>query len=172
VTFYKTSDQQHKISNLSQKYLTKYYNILSAYYLKCSELETGAKKDELNMQASNYINKATDISFQDPSTCIIRGYSGVISGQIAQAEQEFDHAIHQNNTDILSLLGKAIVLFNKEKFDKALNLFQRVVKLNPLSPVSVYNASALCLYKLGNDALAKQIFEKVLEKEPMNENAL
>lgn len=172
IPLYKESDKQHHISNLSQKYLTTFYNMLAAYYLKCSELERDEVRDELNMEANQYINKAMDISYQEPSTCIIRGYSSIISGQIAQAEQEFNHVIHQNNRDILSALGKAIVCFNKEQYEKALEQYKKVIQINPLCPLPIYNASALCLYKIGNSTQAKLIFEKVLQKDPDNESAL
>lgn len=142
IGLYKQPEQQSAVSNLTQKYLITFYNMLAAYYLKCSELQSSEVRDELNMEANQYINKAMDISYQEASTCIIRGYSSIISGQLAQAEQEFDHVLHQKNHDTLSLLGKAVVNFSKEQYkpanhpnvqyDKALSYYQKVIKANPL----------------------------------------
>lgn len=47
-----------------------------------------------------------------------------------------------------------------------------MVRINPLCPLSVYNAAALCFYKIGNPDHAKMIYQKVLDKDPKNENAL
>jgi tetratricopeptide (TPR) repeat protein len=182
IGLYKQAEQQSAVSNLTQKYLITFYNMLAAYYLKCSELQSSEVRDELNMEANQYINKAMDISYQEASTCIIRGYSSIISGQLAQAEQEFDHVLHQKNHDTLSLLGKAVVNFSKEQYkavnhptiqyDKALSYYQKIIRANPLCSLSIYNASALCLFKLGNPTLAKSIYEKVLSKDPSNQGAL
>lgn len=124
LSLYKDPNHQNELSSINQRYLTAFYNILAAYYLKCSELQKEETRDELNMEANQYINKAMDISYQEPSTCIIRGFSSITSGQIAQAEQEFDHVIHQNSQDILSALGKAIVCFNKGKYAKSLEQYK------------------------------------------------
>lgn len=145
---------------------------MAAHYLKCSELQREEVRDELNMEANQYINKAMDISYQDASTCIIRGYSSVLAGQAAQAEQEFDHVLHQNHNDALSCLGKAIISFTKRDYDRSLTYYQKIIAQNPLCPLSVYTASALCLYKLGHIQLANTVFTKILEKSPDNTHAL
>ena len=98
---------------------------------------------DLNIQVNQNINNAMKYSYQEPFTCIIRGFSSIASGQIDQAEQEFEHVNIQNRDDILSCLGKAITCFHKENYLEALELYKRVIKINPLSPLSVYNSAAL-----------------------------
>lgn len=140
IDLYKNSEYQSTISNLAQKSLIVFYNKLSGYFLKRAELETEANRDRLLMEANQYINKATDISYQEASTSVNRGYSSIISGQFAQAEREFDHVLHVNNKDVLSLLGKAQIKFNIENYEEALDFFKKAININPLLPLSVYNA--------------------------------
>lgn len=83
------------LNGLLQKQLIKFYNTLAAYFLKCSENFPNEIIDELNL----YINKAMDISYQEPSTCIIRGFSSIVSNQNLQAEQEFDFVLQKSKDD-------------------------------------------------------------------------
>ena len=152
--------------------LIAFYNILASYYQKASELDSNENRDELHMQANSYINMAMNISYQEASTSIIRGYSSIDSGKLVEAEQEFNHVIHQNSLDVLSLIGKAVVYYKKEQYEKALDQYKKIIRNNPLWPLSVYNAAAIWFYKLGNADHAKLIFSKILEKDADNEIAL
>ena len=135
ISLSKNIDQSRKLNSILQEHLTTFYNTLAAYFLKCSESHSFDDENQvsvLNIQVNQYINKAMDISYQEPSTCIIRGFSSIASGQIDQAEQEFDNVLIQNRDDILSCLGKAITCFHKEKYIEALEQYKKVIKINPL----------------------------------------
>jgi tetratricopeptide (TPR) repeat protein len=69
-------------------------------------------------------------------------------------------------------LGKAITSFHKGEYIKALEQYKRIIKNNPLCPFSIYNAAALCLYKIGNVNQAQLIYQKVLQKDSDNDNAM
>ena len=169
---YKEPAKQQEIINITQKFLIVFYNILASYYHKASELESNETRDELHILANSYIDKAMKISYQESSTSIIRGYSSIESGKLDEAEKEFNQVTHQHNLDVLSLIGKAVVYYKKEQYEKALDQYKKIIRNNPLWPLSVYNASAIWFYKLGNAEHARLIFSKILEKDAENEIAL
>ena len=142
INLYKTPEFQNKISTLSQESLISSYNKLAGYYLKKAELENEENRDHLIMEATQYISKATDLSYLESSITVNRGYSSLISGQLGQAEREFDHVMKTNPVDILSLLGKGSIMFNREKYEQALKFYKTAIEANPLIPLSVYNACA------------------------------
>jgi len=94
-------------------------------------------------------------------------------GDFDRAEVQFDTALASNQKSIAALLGKACVLYNRNKFPEALDCYRNILNLNPSdASANVRLGIGLCHYRLGRTELARKSFERTLELDPSNVQAL
>ena len=70
-----------------------------------------------------------------------------------------------------SLLDLAVRNFEKENFTKAIQLFEKILKLDPDNPVAIINKSS-CLAEIGKYDEAIEQLEIFLKKNPNDFDAL
>ncbi|KAK9050886.1 hypothetical protein SSX86_027511 [Deinandra increscens subsp. villosa] len=148
-------------------------NALGAYYSYLGKIETKQReKEEHFILATQYYNKASRIDMHEPSTWIGKGQLLLAKGDVDQAFAAFKIVLDGDRDNIPALLGQACVEFNRGKYSNSLEMYKRVLQVYPGCPAAVRLGIGLCRYKLGQFERAKQAFERVLQLDPENVEAL
>ncbi|XP_076890630.1 protein CTR9 homolog [Bidens hawaiensis] len=148
-------------------------NALGAYYSYLGKIETKQReKEEHFILATQYYNKASRFDMHEPSTWIGKGQLLLGKGDVDQAFAAFKIVLDGDRDNIPALLGQACVEFNRGKYSNSLEMYKRVLQVYPGCPAAVRLGIGLCRYKLGQFERAKQAFERVLQLDPENVEAL
>ncbi|KAI3814451.1 hypothetical protein L1987_14091 [Smallanthus sonchifolius] len=148
-------------------------NALGAYYSYLGKIETKQReKEEHFILSTQYYNKASRIDMHEPSTWIGKGQLLLAKGDVDQAFAAFKIVLDGDRDNIPALLGQACVEFNRGKYSSSLEMYKRVLQVYPGCPAAVRLGIGLCRYKLGQFERAKQAFERVLQLDPENVEAL
>ncbi|CAF2128911.1 unnamed protein product [Brassica rapa] len=147
-------------------------NALGAYYCYLGKTETKHKeKEDYFILATQYYNKASRINMCEPTTWVGKGQLLLAKGEIDNAYQAFTIGLGTSE-DVPALLGQASVEFHRGRFSESLQLYKRVLQLHPGCPAAVRLGIGLCRYKLGQLDKARQAFDRVLQANPDNVEAL
>ncbi|KAL0788649.1 protein CTR9 homolog [Brassica napus] len=147
-------------------------NALGAYYCYLGKTETKHKeKEDYFILATQYYNKASRINMCEPTTWVGKGQLLLAKGEIDNAYQAFTIGLGTSD-DVPALLGQASVEFHRGRFSESLQLYKRVLQLHPGCPAAVRLGIGLCRYKLGQLDKARQAFDRVLQLDPDNVEAL
>ncbi|RID72153.1 hypothetical protein BRARA_C04058 [Brassica rapa] len=147
-------------------------NALGAYYCYLGKTETKHKeKEDYFILATQYYNKASRINMCEPTTWVGKGQLLLAKGEIDNAYQAFTIGLGTSE-DVPALLGQASVEFHRGRFSESLQLYKRVLQLHPGCPAAVRLGIGLCRYKLGQLDKARQAFDRVLQLDPDNVEAL
>ncbi|MCL7045307.1 hypothetical protein MKW94_011606 [Papaver nudicaule] len=148
-------------------------NALGAYYSYQGKIETKQReKDEHFVLATQYYNRASRIDIHEPSTWVGKGQLLLAKGDIEQASSTFKIALDGNPKNVPALLGQACVQFSLNRFTESLDLYKRALQVYPNCPAAVRLGIGLCRYKLGQFEKARQAFQRVLQLDPENVEAL
>uniref|UniRef100_A0A0N5AFT6 TPR_REGION domain-containing protein n=1 Tax=Syphacia muris TaxID=451379 RepID=A0A0N5AFT6_9BILA len=148
-------------------------DILAAYYvIQCHKEKSKEKKKEWHTKATLLYTTADKIIMYDTYHLLGRAYFCLLEGKIDQAEQQFNFVLNQLSENIPATLGKACIFFQKKEFRKALNCYKCVLRKLPDCPANVRLGIGYCLAKLGRMDKARAAFQRVLDLEPENVNAL
>ncbi|KAK7281282.1 hypothetical protein RIF29_09115 [Crotalaria pallida] len=148
-------------------------NALGAYYSYLGKIETKQReKEEHFILATQYYNKASRIDMHEPSTWVGKGQLLLAKGEVEQASAAFKIVIDGDRDNVPALLGQACVEFNRGRFSDSLELYKRALQVYPDCPAPVRLGIGLCRYKLGQFEKAGQAFERVLQLDPENVEAL
>ena len=69
------------------------------------------------------------------------------------------------------MIGRACILFNRERFQEALEQYRKALYTNPRCPASVRVGMAMCFYRLGDLDLAAKALTRALQPDPGNVEA-
>ncbi|KAL3532680.1 hypothetical protein ACH5RR_006201 [Cinchona calisaya] len=148
-------------------------NALGAYYSYLGKIETKQReKEEHFIMATQYYNKASRIDMHEPSTWVGKGQLLLAKGDVEQASSAFKIVLDGDRDNVPALLGQACVQFSRGRYSDSLELYKRALQVFPLCPAAVRLGIGLCRYKLGQLEKAKQAFERVLQLDPENADAL
>ncbi|GAB2291884.1 Protein CTR9 [Dionaea muscipula] len=148
-------------------------NALGAYYTYLAKIETRQKEKDLHIvEATNYYNRASRIDVHEPSTWIGKGQLLLAKGETEQASQYFKMVLDEGRVYVPALLGQACVEFNRGRYSESLELYKRALRANPYCPGAIRLGIGLCRYKLGQLEKARMAFERVLQLDPENVEAL
>ncbi|KAJ8641267.1 hypothetical protein MRB53_017961 [Persea americana] len=148
-------------------------NALGAYYSYLGKIETKQReKDEHFILATQYYNKASRIDMHDPSTWVGKGQLLLAKGELEQASAAFKIVLDGDRDNVPALLGQACVQFNRGFYSDSLELYKRALQVFPNCPGPVRLGIGLCRYKLGQFEKARQAFQRVLQLDPENVEAL
>lgn len=148
-------------------------NALGAYYSYLGKIETKQReKEEHFIMATQYYNKASRIDMHEPSTWIGKGQLLLAKGDVEQAFSAFKIVLDGDRDNVPALLGQACVQFSRGRYTDSLELYKRALQVYPQCPGAVRLGIGLCRYKLGQYEKAKQAFQRVLQLDPENVEAL
>lgn len=118
------------------------------------------------MEASNSVSKCNEL-LAEISKMLDEMQNSENSGDLDNAESMLEQIIGLF-PDIMLKYG--LVLTDRSKLDKAIDIFQKVVMLKPSS--IAYNNLACSLAKNGDDYAAKDNFRKAIEIDPDNVDSI
>ncbi|PSS20777.1 hypothetical protein CEY00_Acc09816 [Actinidia chinensis var. chinensis] len=148
-------------------------NALGAYYSYLGKIETKQReKEEHFIMATQYYNKASRIDMHEPSTWVGKGQLLLAKGDVEQASAAFKIVLDGDRDNVSALLGQACVQFSRGRYSDSLELYKRSLQVYPQCPGAVRLGIGLCRYKLGQYEKAKQAFQRVLQLDPENVEAL
>ncbi|KAL5714525.1 Protein CTR9 [Ranunculus cassubicifolius] len=148
-------------------------NALGAYHSYLGKIETKQReKEEHFIEATKYYNKASRIDMHEPSTWVGKGQLLLAKGELEQASAAFKIVLDGDRDNVPALLGQACVQFNRGRFLDSLEMYKRALQAYPRCPAGVRLGIGLCRYKLGHFEKARQAFQRVLELDPDNVEAL
>ncbi|KAG0580584.1 hypothetical protein KC19_4G184500 [Ceratodon purpureus] len=148
-------------------------NALGAYYTNLGRVEAKQReKDEHFIRATQYYNKASRIDQDEASTWVGKGQLLVAKGELEQAQEVFKIVLDGQRDNVAALLGQACVQFNSGRFQDALKLYKRALQIHPQCPASVRLGLGLCRVRLGEFKKAQQAFDRVLQLDGNNVEAL
>jgi len=152
-------------------------NALASYYTQLgTEEKEKSKKEEYFNQATFHFNKADRIDLQ-PLTLIGKAVLLLCKGEVDRAETNFQQVLDLASKDtaipvLPAKLGHACILFNKGNYEKALDTYQKVIQQNANCSPSVRLGLGYSYFKLGRNEKAKESFERVLQLDQDNVEAL
>ncbi|KAG0578736.1 hypothetical protein KC19_4G046400 [Ceratodon purpureus] len=148
-------------------------NALGAYYTNLGRVESKQReKDEHFIRATQYYNKASRIDQDEASTWVGKGQLLVAKGELEQAQEVFKIVLDGQRDNVAALLGQACVQFNSGRFQDALKLYKRALQIHPQCPASVRLGLGLCRVRMGEFKKAQQAFDRVLQLDGNNVEAL
>ncbi|KDP33904.1 hypothetical protein JCGZ_07475 [Jatropha curcas] len=148
-------------------------NALGAYYSYLGKIETKQReKEEHFIQATKHYNKASRIDMHEPSTWVGKGQLLLAKGEIEQASNAFKIVLEGDRDNVAALLGQACVEYNRGHYIESLARYKRALQVYPNCPGAVRLGIGHCHYKLGHFKKAWQAFERVLQLDPENVEAL
>ncbi|KAJ9168031.1 hypothetical protein P3X46_019607 [Hevea brasiliensis] len=148
-------------------------NALGAYYSYLGKIETKQReKEEYFIQATKYYNKASRIDMHEPSTWVGKGQLLLAKGELEQASNAFKIVLEGDRDNVSALLGQACVEYNRGHYSDSLVSYKRALQVYPNCPGAVRLGIGHCYYKMGNFKKASQAFERVLQANPENVEAL
>lgn len=101
---------------------------------------------------------------------VLNGLTYASKGKFAEAIQQYDRAILQNDKDALLFFMKGFALFKMQSYSDALTTFNKAATLEPKNADTHYNIG-LCLRRLNQDAKAVDSFTKTLKLNKKYGNA-
>lgn len=139
--------------------------------------EVKKKREDLLEKSIQLYNNAGRIAAQegmdvDAGTWVGRGVICLIQGDDDRAGENFDNALQTTDDYIPAMLGKARIFFSGGKYDNALNLLCRCIELKPDCPANVRQGIGLCYFRKGKLELARKAFQRVLQLDKTNVDAL
>ncbi|XVE97907.1 hypothetical protein REPUB_Repub03eG0059200 [Reevesia pubescens] len=148
-------------------------NALGAYYSYLGKIETKQReKEEHFILATQYYNKASRIDMHEPSTWVGKGQLLLAKGEVEQAFAAFKIVLEGDRDNVPALLGQACVEFNRGRYSDSLELYKRALQVYPNCPGAVRLGIGLCRYRLGQFEKARQAFQRVLQLDSENVEAL
>lgn len=148
-------------------------NALGAYYSYLGKIETKQReKEEHFIQATQFYNRASRIDMHEPSTWVGKGQLLLAKGDVDQAFNTFKIVLDGDRDNVPALLGQASVQFTRGRYSESLELYKRALRVYPDCPGAVRLGIGLCRYRLGQFEKARQAFERVLQLDPENVEAL
>ncbi|GMH18099.1 hypothetical protein Nepgr_019940 [Nepenthes gracilis] len=148
-------------------------NALGAYYSYLGKIEMKQReKEEHFIQATHFYNRASRIDMHEPSTWVGKGQLLLAKGDIEQAFAAFKIVLDGDHDNVPALLGQACVQFSRGRHSESLELYKRALRVYPNCPGAVRLGIGLCRYKLGQFEKARQAFERVLQLDPENVEAI
>ncbi|GBF96613.1 hypothetical protein Rsub_09359 [Raphidocelis subcapitata] len=149
---------------------------LAAHHIEQFRLEAdrAAKQQHLAAAAAR-VNTAKQEGPQEQLPFLAAGCLALAKGEANQALAEFRAAAqrrHNGRENASGLLGQACVHFGAGRYAEALEIYKAVLARNPSAPAEVRLGLAACFFRAGAMDRAQSAYERVLELDPSNADAL
>eukprot|EP01112_Ceratiomyxa_fruticulosa_P010770 TRINITY_DN2864_c0_g1_i24.p1 TRINITY_DN2864_c0_g1~~TRINITY_DN2864_c0_g1_i24.p1 ORF type:complete len:1165 (-),score=325.28 TRINITY_DN2864_c0_g1_i24:196-3690(-) len=152
-----------------------FFNALASYYTQLGAKERDKKKrGEYFDKATGYFYKSDKIDPHDPLSWVGKALLMIYQGSSKwdQALTSLEGVLESEPNYVPALLGKACILYNKERYKEALGLYAKALEINPMCQGEVRLGIGYCFVKLGKPELAHKAFERVLQFDNNNLDAL
>jgi RNA polymerase-associated protein CTR9 len=128
--------------------------------------------ERLLTDAVEFLNRADRINNMADATWVNKGGLNMVRGHHGNAIRDFSNALEINPDNLMGLLGKGAVLFERKQFREARDHYIRAIRSHPGCSAAVRVALGLCFLELKQPQRAVEAFERAHELEPDNVDAL
>lgn len=142
---------------------------------KARETKDRQRRAEHLGAAAKSLSAAQLLDPQEQLVALGRGMLLINKGDNLSARQEFMRCLSLKNNgqpNIVGHLALAGLLFNTKQYKEALKHYCRALQENPAAPAEVRLGIAACHLRLGSTTIAAQAYERVLELDSSNADAL
>lgn len=155
--------------------LVRTHNILAALFVRRAHCDPGNRRAEWQEKVATLLQ--TVDSLQITSTEILqlqcRGFAlMLINLQQPDAENCFVAVLRQDANDVIALLGRGCLAYNRQEYRLALGYFKNILLYFPQGPLDVRVGIAHCFLQLKDLDKARRAFELALDKNGRCLNAL
>eukprot|EP00698_Gefionella_okellyi_P013130 TRINITY_DN357_c0_g2_i1.p1 TRINITY_DN357_c0_g2~~TRINITY_DN357_c0_g2_i1.p1 ORF type:complete len:1117 (-),score=249.82 TRINITY_DN357_c0_g2_i1:1192-4497(-) len=123
-------------------------------------------------EATIFYNRADKIDVKEQITWVGKGLLLLRKNDLDRALNHFSTALDADPNSIPARLGSACVAYNREKYDDALRLYRECLQRYPGISATVRLGIGLCLFQLKRYPEAQAAFNRVLELDPSNVDAM
>ncbi|KAG5358354.1 RNA polymerase-associated protein [Yarrowia sp. B02] len=139
------------------------YNCLVWLFLKQYRSAPVDQRSAVLEKATEYANKAFSIDKTWRVNVLTEAVFKIQTGGWDGALTNFNAVLQTQNTNLLALLGKARVLYEKKNYREALKLYQSVLSQRPSMKPDPRIGVGLCFWSLGSKDEALAAFERANE---------
>ncbi|KAI9594316.1 hypothetical protein BDF19DRAFT_445554 [Syncephalis fuscata] len=131
-------------------------------------------KEALLTRVVELLNRASEVDPQDTTTLAVRGQWLLARRQLEEADRQFQQVLTRSPQHLAALYGKARLLYGKRQYGQALEIYQRILRLQPQASrrPDPRVGIGLCFEQLGMHVQARMAFERVIELNPTHADAL
>ena len=134
---------------------SKYSEVASALYEASVNEKDPAKKQKLNKEAINYVNKALSVNPSDPVSHYILGMNYIDSGDWQKAAKELEEAAKNDPDNYMYYFQLGRVQYRLKNYSAARSAFDMAIKYNKNFAPAYYNLGmTLKRLKLNKEALS------------------
>ncbi|KAI8911998.1 hypothetical protein DFJ77DRAFT_512018 [Powellomyces hirtus] len=146
-------------------------NLLASFFIEKLKLnaESGIAPDASHaaeLEATALLNEALAMASTDVYTIVASANIRIARREYDEASRAFEGALHHGPNCIPALLGQA------RFYRKALEMYQKVLRLKPDIQPDVRVPIGICYYQLGAPTQARKAFSRALEQDPENLDAM
>eukprot|EP00191_Tetraselmis_sp_GSL018_P024283 CAMPEP_0177627260 /NCGR_PEP_ID=MMETSP0419_2-20121207/31106_1 /TAXON_ID=582737 /ORGANISM="Tetraselmis sp., Strain GSL018" /LENGTH=1041 /DNA_ID=CAMNT_0019128397 /DNA_START=74 /DNA_END=3200 /DNA_ORIENTATION=+ len=155
---------------------------LAAYYTHRGRTEKGHQRNEAFNTARQLLQEARRIDFSEQLPVLGMAQLALAQGNALQAKSDFESAKNMRNNGQVNVVNgqvnvaPAVALANMAlqagQVDEALRRYKKALRDHPRGPPELRLGIAVCCYRKGNFSQAKAAFERVLELDPRNIDAM
>ncbi|CAG84034.1 hypothetical protein B0I72DRAFT_135047 [Yarrowia lipolytica] len=139
------------------------YNCLVWLFLKQYRAAPVDQRSAVLEKATEYANKAFSIDKTWRVNVLTEAVFKIQTGGWDGALTNFNTVLQTQNTNLLALMGKARVLYEKKNYREALKLYQSVLSQRPSMKPDPRIGIGLCFWSLGSKEEALAAFERANE---------
>ncbi|CAI5445473.1 unnamed protein product [Caenorhabditis angaria] len=153
-------------------------DILAAHWMHCGFREKQKdKRQDFFSKATVLFNTADKILMYDSSHLTVRAWFYLYeketrTNKLDLADQQFNYVVKTQPTNVLSLIGKAVISFNKKDAKLAVYYFRKALRQKRHSIAALRVGLGYSFSKLGQFDKARLAFERALELEDNSVSAM
>eukprot|EP00730_Choanoeca_flexa_P012484 TRINITY_DN4319_c0_g1_i2.p1 TRINITY_DN4319_c0_g1~~TRINITY_DN4319_c0_g1_i2.p1 ORF type:complete len:755 (+),score=205.11 TRINITY_DN4319_c0_g1_i2:62-2326(+) len=149
------------------------YNSLASLCIDQAKTSTSSSaKKEAKDKAREFISACDRLAFKDPTNMLNKAQLLLLDQKLKEAQPLLLMVLQTDKTNAAALIGKAQVEFHRGQYEAALSAFRSVLQNQPKCPASVRVGIGMCFAKLDQLSKARDSFERALELEPTNVQAM
>ncbi|CAI2348402.1 unnamed protein product [Caenorhabditis sp. 36 PRJEB53466] len=153
-------------------------DILAAYWMTQGYKEKSKeKKTDFFSKATVLFNTADKIAMYEWSHLTVRAWFYLFereksTNKYELADQQFNYVVKTYPQNVLSLVGKAVIAFNKKDYKTCVYYYRKAIRQRRHSIADLRVGIGYCFAKMGLTEKAKMAFERALELEHTNVSAM
>ncbi|KAI8593489.1 hypothetical protein BDZ88DRAFT_144375 [Geranomyces variabilis] len=134
-------------------------------------LEPSMTSEEYLNEATRLLNDVTKLDALDMFAIVARGNIRMARKEYAEALLAFEGALSRDQKSVPALIGEAAARFALGQHRRALDGYQKVLRLKPNLTPDVRVAIGICYHQLGAVTQARKAFTRAVELDPSNLDA-
>ncbi|KAJ3154530.1 hypothetical protein HDU86_004659 [Geranomyces michiganensis] len=134
-------------------------------------LDLSPASEEYLNEATALLNDVAKLDALDMFAIVARGNIRMARKEYADALLAFEGALSRDRNCLPALIGEAAARFALGQHRRALDGYQKVLRLKPNLTPDVRVAIGICYHRLGAVTQARKAFTRAVERDPLNMDA-